>query len=730
MSSSPIVSTFRPEARSWYRRAAEWLPKGGALPEEEWARRHSAITQLLALQALGLLLFGAIRGFDLLHLLAEVLIPFTCAVIARTSGISRQNRAIVATFGLVAVSGIFVHLSGGTIEGHFHFFIMLAVISLYQEWKTFVLAIVFVALHHGVIGTLDPDSVYDHMAAISDPWTWALIHAVLVLGESVALVAAWRFSEQAYEREARTGRQLIEEARRRRDEQAQASAALERREAQLEEAQAIAKLGSWDLDLATDVVEASDELRRLFGFTDDAINSNFDEYMTRIHPDDRSEVDQTMETALESHADYSCGFRVVRPDGSVRHLSAVGKVVTDEEGTPVRLVGTCQDVTDREILERKLGQAQKMDAVGQLAGGIAHDFNNLLAVIASYGQFALDAVPENDPLREDLKQIITAGRKGAALTRQLLTFSRKEVVRPVVFSPADAIAETQKLLARALRENIRLSTEMCAEVWDIKMDRGELEQVLMNLAINAQDAMPGGGAIIIEADNVSFAPGGQPRGLDVQPGNYVRISVSDTGVGMTRALQSRIFEPFFTTKGVGEGTGLGLATVYGIVTRAGGGLSLYSEPGEGTTFRVYLPRCTEIEDDVPTEPTFPEDLNGHGQTVLVVEDEDAVLALTVRILGEHGYSVFSARNGVEALEMIGLNKIDLIVTDVVMPEMSGRELADRAGIKTLFMSGYTNQLIATQGILADHEVLVQKPFSHEELLVAVRDVLAQVPAAS
>lgn len=728
MSSDPMVTRL-PQSTTWLRQAAAWLPKGGALPEAEWNRRHSAITQLLAVQALALLLFGAIRGFDVLHVLVEVLIPLSCAVLARTDRISREKRAIIATFGLVAVSGIFVHLSGGTIEGHFHFFIMLAVISLYQEWRTFLLAIVFVVLHHGVIGTLDPDSVYDHASAIADPWTWALIHAVLVLGESIALVATWRFSEQAYEREASTGRKLLAEAQQRRYEQAEARAVLERREAQLQEAQAIARLGSWDLDLATDLVESSDELRRLFGFAATE-KPTLEQYMARIHQDDRPAVEELLSNATTSLDGFSSQFRVVRPDGSTSHVSAVGKAIAGSDGVPARLVGTCQDVTERELLERKLGQAQKMEAVGQLAGGIAHDFNNLLAIITSYGRFALDAMPESDPLREDIKQVISAGKKGALLTRQLLTFSRKEVVRPVVFSPVDAIADTQKLLTRALRENIRLSTQLCAEVWQIKMDRGELEQVLMNLAINAQDAMTTGGEVIIEADNVSVGPGDEQRRVDITTGDYVRISVSDTGIGMTQELQSRIFEPFFTTKDVGEGTGLGLATAYGIVTRAGGGISVYSELGKGSTFRVYLPRCTEGADDSPIDSTASADLRGDGQTILVVEDEEAVLDLTVRILSENGYKVLGARNGVEALKLLGPHRVDLILTDVVMPEMSGRELADRAGIKTLFMSGYTNQLIATQGVLADHEVLVQKPFSPEELLLAVREAFIELSAAS
>ena len=705
-------------------RAAVWLPKGGALSEEEWNRRHAAITYLLAAQSIGLVVFGLIRGYDLLHILWEAVIPMTCAILARTRGTSRDNRAVIATFGLVVVSGIFVHLSGGTIEGHFHFFIMLAVISLYHEWRTFVLAIVFVALHHGVIGTLDPESVYDHAAAIADPWSWALIHATLVLGESIALVVAWRFSEQAYERAASSGRRLIEEAQRRRDEQLQAQVEIERREAQLEEAQAIARLGSWDWDLATDVVDSTDELMRIFGSDPGGPKPEFETYMGRIHEDDRADVDEVIRRALASLEPYTTEFRVLRPDGTLAYVLASGKVVTDQDGHPARLVGTCQDVTERKLLESKISQSQKMEAVGQLAGGIAHDFNNLLAVITSFGRFALEELPQGDPARADIEQVVEAGKKGAKLTRQLLTFSRKEVVKPLVFSPVDVIAETQKLLTRTLKENIEFSTRLCPDVWNIKMDRGELEQVLMNLAINAQAAMPKGGSLFIQADNVVVDAADHGHPSDLPRGEYVRIQVSDTGEGISEAVRSRIFEPFFTTKGVGDGTGLGLATAYGIVTRAGGAISVYSEVAHGSTFKVYLPRCSDGLDEAELEHFPRQDLRGNGETILVVEDEDAVLELTLRILSRNGYQVLRAHNGAEALRLLGPHSVDLILTDVVMPVMSGRELADSAGIKTVFMSGYTNQLIAKQGILAEDEVLVQKPFGEEELLVAVQKVLS------
>jgi CheY-like chemotaxis protein len=257
----------------------------------------------------------------------------------------------------------------------------------------------------------------------------------------------------------------------------------------------------------------------------------------------------------------------------------------------------------------------------------------------------------------------------------------------------------------------------------VKIDRAEFEQILMNLAVNAKDAMPNGGSLIIEADNVVVDGDDRSYGDELVPGEYVRIQVSDTGCGMTKADQSRIFEPFFTTKGIGEGTGLGLATIYGIIARAGGSISVYSEVDKGSTFRVHLPRSLSGAVDAPGEPELDPVAAGKGETVLVVEDEKAVLELTTRILSAAGYEVLTADNGDRALDVLKDHPVDLIVTDVVMPGMSGRELAERAGLRTIFMSGYTNQLIDKQGILGENDVLVQKPFKPSELLMAVRSML-------
>jgi signal transduction histidine kinase/CheY-like chemotaxis protein len=397
----------------------------------------------------------------------------------------------------------------------------------------------------------------------------------------------------------------------------------------------------------------------------------------------------------------------------------------------------------RQSLERKdrqqaqLLQAQRLESLGQLAGGVAHDFNNLLAVILSYASFISEELaapygsdwPEHrEAARNDLQQITLAAERAASLTRQLLTFARREVVRPQVLNLDDVITEVQELLHRTLGEHIELISAPAGDLWPVLADPGQLEQVLVNLAVNARDAMPGGGTLTIDTSNITVDADAVAGGSRAPQGKNVRLRISDTGVGIPADVLEHVFEPFFTTKQDGSGTGLGLATVYGILAQAEGQIQIFSEPGTGTTFTITLP-VTEQALVPLTAPVLYQRVP-KGETVLVVEDEEALRLVTQRIFARNGYRVITAADGPAALDIARAHpgEIHLLVTDVVMPRMLGKEVAERMlaikpGIKVLFMSGYARPVLASQGSLEPNVALVEKPFSESELLSQAGQVL-------
>jgi signal transduction histidine kinase len=406
------------------------------------------------------------------------------------------------------------------------------------------------------------------------------------------------------------------------------------------------------------------------------------------------------------------------------------------EGELLEFIGIGTDVSPRKAAEEKLQkseqqlrQAQKMEAVGRLAGGVAHDFNNLLTIITGYSQMLLTRLAPDDPARAELAEIKEAGDRAVALTGQLLAFSRKQVVQLKVLDLNAVVTNLDKMLQRLIGEDILLATALAPSVGRVKADPGQIEQIIMNLAVNARDAMPRGGKLTFETADMELDDTYANHMVAVQPGSYVMLAVSDTGCGMDAETQAHIFEPFFTTKEQGKGTGLGLSMVYGIVKQNDGYIWCYSEVGHGTTFKIYLPHADE-----PATSQLPDttaaDLPRGSETVLLVEDEQGVRTLAEFLLRRGGYTVLQAPSGAEALALAGqhMGPIHLLLTDVVMPGMSGRELAehlanDRPGTKTLFMSGYTDDTVVRHGVLQAEAAFTQKPFTFDALLRKVREVL-------
>ena len=417
-----------------------------------------------------------------------------------------------------------------------------------------------------------------------------------------------------------------------------------------------------------------------------------------------------------------------RRDGQKRLLAWWCRVIKDQEGNATGALSTARDITDLKTLEGQLRQAQKMESVGRLAGGVAHDFNNMLMVIIGYTEMVMGQVDPELPIFKDLQEILDAAKRSASLTRQLLAFARKQVISPVVLDINETISSMLKLLRQIIGEDIDLAWKPGLDVWPVKMDPAQIDQMLANLLVNAKDAIGGVGSVTIETGNIEFDERYCEGNAGFVPGKYVMMAVSDTGGGMDKHILDHIFEPFFTTKEVGKGTGLGLATLYGIVKQNNGFINVYSEPGQGTTFKIYLPR-TDTGLAEKTVATADKNLRG-TETVLLVEDEESILNLGASILAQHGYTVLSAKSPLEALALAKHHDgpVHLLVTDVVMPRMNGKELqkklcAIRPGIKSLYMSGYTANAIAHHGVLDKGVYFLQKPFSVMAMAEKVREVL-------
>ncbi len=489
-----------------------------------------------------------------------------------------------------------------------------------------------------------------------------------------------------------------------------------------------ARMGIWRLHLPTNTQRLDGSMARLLGLGDGEVVESYEQFREHIHPEDRGRVDAAFSRAAEYGGDLHVEFRVVWPDGSIRWLLDHGEAVPDASGTIEYVTGATVDVTERKTAEEHLVEAQRMDAVGRLAGGIAHEINNMMTAVLGFSVLLLDGLGD-DPRADDVRHIHRAADRAATITQQLLAFSRRQMLRPQVLDLNELVGGLEHMLHRVLGEDKQFAADLADDLGHVRADPGQLEQVLINLAINARDAMPTGGTFTISTRNVVLPRrAGRATEDELTPGSYVQLTVSDTGHGMDEQTRVRVFEPFFTTKPVGQGTGLGLATVFGIVRQSGGAIRLYTALGEGTTVKIYLPRV--VDEAVIHERRDARPMGGGTGTVLVVEDEPLVREFTCRLLKARGYRCLEAASGAEALDVIRDHgaEIDAAVSDVVMPGIGGGDLARRLAelrptLPVLFMSAFSDEEVVRRGLIAPGAPFIQKPFTPQALLERLRDLL-------
>ncbi len=496
-----------------------------------------------------------------------------------------------------------------------------------------------------------------------------------------------------------------------------------------------AHMGTFDWDVPHNRITWSRWHEEMWGFKPGEFGGTYESFSERVHPDDLPGINAEAARCIAAREPFAREFRVVWPDGTVHWIMGRGEFSFDANGQALRMCGAILETTEHRQAEEalresetQLRQSQKLEAVGQLAGGIAHDFNNLLTAINGYSSLALKRLDDASPLKSYIEEVKKAGDRAANLTRQLLAFSRKQILEPKVLDLNEVVGDMSKMLRRMIGEDVQLATSPARELGRVKADPGQIEQIIMNLVVNARDAMPNGGKVTIETSDVHLDDEYAREHMPTKPGHYVLLAVSDTGTGMDAETQARIFEPFFTTKEVDKGTGLGLSTVYGIVKQSDGFVWVYSEPGHGTTFKVYLP-VVDAEKTAAAKP-LDDDAQIGTETILLVEDEEVVRNLAQETLEAAGYEVLVAGKGEEAIRL-GIehpHEIHLLLSDVVMPGASGNEVAEqlrslRPKTKVLFMSGYTDEAIVHHGVLASGVRFIQKPFSLAALCRKVREVL-------
>jgi NO-binding membrane sensor protein with MHYT domain/signal transduction histidine kinase/ActR/RegA family two-component response regulator len=509
----------------------------------------------------------------------------------------------------------------------------------------------------------------------------------------------------------------------------EAEAALRETEERMHFSLEAAGVGTWHMNLLTGIGQWSPKLEALHGVEGGTFPGTVEAFLGYVYPDDRAMVRDAIDQGIRQRTDWNVVYRTIWPDGSLHSVNEIGRAFYDEAGVPLRTAGVGMDVTDRQRSEAQSRQAQKMEAIGQLAGGVSHDFNNLLTAIIGFCELGLARLEPDHPVRADLQEILNAGHSAASLTRQLLAFSRRQMLQPQILDLNAVIGRMEEFLRRTIGEQVQLVTRLDPRVGRVSADPGQIDQVVMNLVVNARDAMPMGGVVTVETGNVNLDEAFAGKHPGASTGPHVAIAISDTGGGIDESVRTRLFEPFFTTKAQGKGTGLGLATVYGIVRQSGGFIRVDSELGRGTTFTIYLQHAEQSSEESwgPSPTTNPP---GGTETILLVEDQPDVRAVARATLVRHGYTVIEAARGEEALQLTRqyAGVIHLLLTDVVMPGMNGRELGrlfleQRPEIHVLYTSGYTDHAIVQHGVLEPGLAFLQKPFSPNSLLRKVRDTL-------